>query len=275
MFRQFENIQTFRNVCASSLPTIRLLLLGSQLCEPQLCDRITSARKTEVGMSKILILFVLLNLSGWFVSCDSDRYLSYNFTAESPAKVAQISGTISNLYTGQPVENAQIIIDNQFAETESNGEYLLNFILGGDESFNRSYNVRITADEYYPLDTTIVVFPNLNEAKYILDYGAPVVVSAELVEPAIARATILDYQGISSVDTVTVLVAFLGAFPNSNKLLWLEYPLIRTQVINEKTARYETVIEYDNGILLFSKMRVIARDNEGFVKNQIFLFDTN
>ncbi|MCB0288158.1 MAG: hypothetical protein KDE57_15975 [Calditrichaeota bacterium] len=226
-------------------------------------------------MSKILILFVLLNLSGWFVSCDSDRYLSYNFTAESPAKVAQISGTITNLYTGQAVDNAQIIIDTQIAETESNGEYLLNFILGGDESFNRSYDVRITADEYYPLDTAIVVFPNLNRVCTRGWDALPVVVSAELVEPAIARATILDYQGISSVDTVTVLVAFLGAFPNSNKLLWLEYPLIRTQVINEKTARYETVIEYDNGILLFSKMRVIARDNEGFVKNQIFLFDTN
>lgn len=208
-------------------------------------------------------------------SCETDRFLGHDYTAESPAQVAQISGSVTNLYTGQAVDNAQVIIDTQIAETESNGEYLLNFILGGDEPFNRSYNVRITADEYYPLDTAIVVFPNLNETKYILDYGAPVVVSAELVEPAIARATILDYQGISSVDTVTVLVAFLGAFPDSNKLLWREYPLIRTQVINGKTARYEAIIEYDNGILIFSRMRVYARDNEGFVKNQIFLFDTN
>ncbi len=227
-------------------------------------------------MSKVLIPFLLLNLIGLFIGCDSDRYLSYNFTVDSPAKVTKISGVIKHLYTGEGVKNAQITFDTQFVESANNGEFLLNFILSGDEQFDKTYPVRITAEGYYPLDTTIVIYPNENVASYVLDYGAPVVLSAELTAQNLAFATVRDYQGISTIDTVTVLGYFIDTVPGSNRTVWLEYPMVRTQILDERTAIYEGFIQYDNdlpGSLVYSRMRVFARDNEGFEKDQVFLFD--
>lgn len=235
-------------------------------------------KKTEVTMNPIWKKTIYLLAIFLIPGCDSDRFFGYEYSAQKPATITKISGLIRHLYTGEGVDNAQISVDTQSVKTNSDGTFDLNFILGVNEQFNKTYSVKIRAEGYYPLDTTIVIFPNENNVNYILDYGSPVVLFAELLPPFHTTATVLDYQGIATVDTVNVLAYFVDSVPNSNRTIWREYPMVKTQTIDELTAVYEGFLDYDTdlpGMLGHSRLRIYARDNEGFVKDQLFLFPEN
>ncbi len=153
---------------------------------------------------KRAIIFLLLML-GFISGCDSEKFLKYNYDAESLAKQAVITGNISNQFTLKNVENANIYFEDQFATTDYFGNYELRYQFSADADQGRAISVRIEAENFFALDTTQVVFPEPMAFSAKLEYAAPIIEDLAIVVPEnVCQALILDYQGVGNLTSVIV-----------------------------------------------------------------------
>lgn len=142
---------------------------------------------------------------GFISGCDSEKFLKYNYDAESLAKQAVITGNISNQFTLKNVENANIYFEDQFATTDYFGNYELRYQFSADADQGRAISVRIEAENFFALDTTQVVFPEPMAFSAKLEYAAPIIEDLAIVVPEnVCQALILDYQGVGNLTSVIV-----------------------------------------------------------------------
>jgi hypothetical protein len=130
-------------------------------------------------------------------SCDLDKLTDYDHDANPIPESARMVGTIRDKHTLKPIEDASIQVGNQFTLSDENGDYVFFYYLGEDDERNKPVDVRISAHNYVPIDTAIVIFPE-NEVNKNLEYGAPIIQRITVVD-TICQAEIIDYQGADDI----------------------------------------------------------------------------
>lgn len=147
-----------------------------------------------------LILLMFLVLTG----CDSEKFLNFNYEAERLSKRARVSGVITNKFTGFGVAFARVQIDDQETMSDSAGGYQMEYILSADADQGREIPLRIEAENYHILEMRRVFYPEETRLDVELEYGAPIVEAAVMVNARICQALVFDYQGMDNIATVTV-----------------------------------------------------------------------
>ncbi len=136
--------------------------------------------------------------------CDSEKFLSFNYDAEPLVKRARVSGVILNKFSGVGVAAARVQVDAQTTVSDSAGRYQMEYILSPDADQGREIPVRIEAENYFALQTRRVFYPEDTRLDFELEYGAPIVKAAVIVNANICQALVFDYQGMENLATVTV-----------------------------------------------------------------------
>jgi len=223
-------------------------------------------------INKTYSLLLLLML----ISCDIDRFFGYNHEADEQLTSTDIFGRVTNVFTGGPVEKADIRIGNIVTRTDKDGYYFTKYALQEDENRDAPVHVSIRLRQYYDFDDDLVLYPLSNEFNIELIYAAPIIEAATIgtthpemifgppfVPPMYAQARIRDYQGIETVTKVTVAVNYT-LIPDEP----VEYELDLMRVLNKTDAYYQIMVPLYNpriGIFMYNGMYTIrAYDNEGF-----------
>lgn len=217
-------------------------------------------------------LFFLVALAGmgiWLWRCDAGKFTGFNYDADRVADSARVSGTVSNLFTRQPVAQALVNIGELQTATDSLGRYNLDFPLSGDVNRNKQISVHVTKDKFYPFDTEIIIFPLNNLLNVDLRYGAPIPRRAVLLD-TICQAIIFDYQGIADVDSVTALLRYVlprvfGGF--------VAFPMQQVAVIGDSVGYYQVTAPpfiRGKGNLMTDTYFIRAVDKEGFKDKIVF-----
>jgi hypothetical protein len=136
------------------------------------------------------------------LGCDLEKYTGYRYDSEPLPVTAQISGTVINIFTAEPVSDARIQIGDQTARSDSGGRYLLNYPQTTDNLRGLPVIVEVSADRFYTLDTSIIVYPT-TRLDPNLTYGAPAIKRSALVD-GICQVIVFDYQGAQDISSVLV-----------------------------------------------------------------------
>lgn len=226
---------------------------------------------SEIAASRMRIVVLLLSLFLW--QCDTQKFIDFDYDARQLARAVTVSGTVTNIFTNEPVSLAQLSFEGQLTLTDERGKYDDSYILSVDDNANRPVPVTITADKFFPFDTSLVVFPLDNVLNARLTYAAPIVLSGFLDEDTIANAVIFDYQGTGNIDSVFVLGWYEPT--NSSRLpFYREFPMEFSRVIDANSAEYlldmPVIIQF--GILKPGRIRFRVVDRDGYEEDTIFFF---
>ncbi len=167
------------------------------------------------NIKHILIIFLGLLLSILFMACE--RLIGYNYQGEKLTKKAKIHGTISNIFTNEPVSNAHIQIGNNITLSDELGEYLIHLTLGIDEERDKPVPVIIIAENFFTFYDSLLLYPRETDYDPVLTYAAPIIKESVLTYHIpggwVCQARIKDYQGVEDITTVvgTFLYSRMGA----------------------------------------------------------------
>ncbi len=224
--------------------------------------------KNHLILCEIVAFFALAVFTS---RCDSDKFTGFNYNADKIENTTEITGKISNLFTGQPVARAVIEAQGRNTTTSPQGEYRITYILGDDDLFLREAPVRISAQNYLVLDTALVVFPTDNELNARLEYGAPIIQSGSVVD-SITTAQVFDYQGAADIDSVFTIAFYID--DSTRQLLPERLRMRRVRSLDDLTAEFQGVVpdSLNTGKLSRTSYQILAKDKTGFTDLQIFSF---
>lgn len=200
-------------------------------------------------------------LTIFIISCDLEKLDGYKYTYDPPPESAIFTGTIYNRFTLKPLQLAEINIANQITFSDAQGKYILYYHYNEDDQRNQPVNVKISADDYLDVDTSIIVFPE-NQLNVYIKYAAPIIKKIALVDTSFIQAIVFDYQGYNDITTVHAQHAYRRPgekFPS----LYAETKLIRVFVDSLNTSYFESriprsIVEYGN--LIPDEYSVRAQD---------------
>jgi len=224
--------------------------------------------KNRLILCEIVAFFALAVLTS---RCDSDKFTGFNYNADKIENTTTITGTITNIFTDQPVARAVIEAQGRNATTSSQGEYQITYVLGDDDLFLRGAPVRISAQNYIVLDTTLIVFPTDNVLNARLEYGAPIIQSGSVVD-SITTAQVFDYQGAADIDSVFTIAFYID---DSTRQLFPTHLLMqRTRFVDDLTAEFQGIVpdSLTVGKLSRTSYRILAKDKMEFTDLEIFRF---
>lgn len=216
---------------------------------------------------KIIFLEVVLLTA---IGCDLDKYIGYDYKAESIIATVQISGTVNNIFTGLPVKNALVRFGEEETYSFLDGSYLIVYPLGTDEERNKSILVTVTAENYYVDSSQTIIYPEDKEYNFQLVYAAPIIESSSLTatsDSAICHTIIFDYQGISDIAFATTTFSYL------------KWPNTATRAMQLDTLLTENRGVYRSSIALFDNEigginttihKITVFDKEGFSDSETF-----
>jgi hypothetical protein len=209
-------------------------------------------------------IFSIVLFAFFYLGCDFDKLTGYNHDAEKIPDSAKMYGIIYSKHDSLPIQNALILVGHQATYTDENGQYIFYYYLGADEERNKPINVRITAAQHLPLDTSIVIFPENNLTK-ILAYAAPIINRIALVN-TICQAEIFDYQGADDIVQVTGTFYYIRPGERAPSLT-TKQPLTRVGDDENNTAFFQAVLAESIpgfGNLMTSSFSIYARDRLAF-----------
>ncbi|MGH1366782.1 MAG: hypothetical protein ACRBF0_24705 [Calditrichia bacterium] len=222
--------------------------------------------------SRALILAVCL-----FLSCDTNRFVGYQYDAEPLQTFAQIEGKVLNIFDeSETVSQARLSFEGQTTSSDFSGNYSINYVLPSDALRDRPISLRITQDRYFPLDTTLVIRGDVNDISWRMTYGAPRVKSSVKTIP-VFTAVVFDYQGINSLSSVQAIVTYRdGVVERRNHDT--PFLMTRTSQIDANTAVYEVSVPdsivVNNGItanlMTEAPWSIQATDVDGFIETVKF-----
>ncbi len=210
-----------------------------------------------------------------FSSCDSEKFLNYNFDAELQVKTATVSGKITNTFDARDVRGAEVQIGSQTTYTDSLGNFKLTYLLTEDNQVGAPVEIIIKARNYYDLTLTREIFESDNiELNLKMIYGAPIIEQVSLANYEVCQAVILDYQGPD--DIVSVIGHF--EYRNASNTVTLKYDqalFLKGFSFDGTRAHFQASVQRTglaDGELggLFS---VTARDKDGFEHTLIHFND--
>jgi hypothetical protein len=223
----------------------------------------------KISQRVICLLALMGALLLW--RCNSDRLTGYNYRASALPDSATVSGQVTHLFTGQPVHRASIVIQERIVESDRNGQYFLDYQIAEDDRLNRPAAVRISAPQFFSLDTSLIVFPGNNRLDVRLEYAAPIIQNSSAADTFIT-AQVFDYQGIGDVDSVFAVGTY---WDDSLRVLSdVPFPLALAQIIDDNAAVFQGLLADSLGdaALLRTHYRIRAVDKSGFVGTRGFTF---
>jgi hypothetical protein len=211
----------------------------------------------------IPLLFLLLLL----LRCD--QYTGYNFDADSPQQTAKIYGIVENTFTNDPVINAFIRIGNLTTYSDNSGEYSVLYPLQTEEERDKPIPVVVEANNFFPFETSIIIYPNSTKLDIPLEYGAPLIKQNAFVytvyqlDPIyICQAIIFDYQGIDDIDTVQATFYYAKG---DTDVISFKVMMDHIQNISDNTAYYQKIARVNAGEwILRTRYDIRVTDKEGF-----------
>lgn len=153
-----------------------------------------------------IAVIIILPLS---TGCDYEKFIGYDNEGQEILETTRVHGRIIHYFTHKPVNYARIQIGGQETLTNVNGEYALNYLLSEDEKRNKPTSIKISAENYFPVEFEEVLSPVENEFNYRLKYAAPIVEKAiRRPNPVnrnemVCQAIVTDYQGLENIEQVT------------------------------------------------------------------------
>jgi hypothetical protein len=149
-------------------------------------------------------IFGLLLALLFFTACE-ENFWGYNYDAPALINTSRIKGTITNTFTGEPVSEAIISINDQVTMSDESGNYLLNYIIPDDAEPNKLETgyVSVSAPKYLDYNGSLIIYPFENYMDIELKYAAPIVKNA-MSDGDTTQAIIIDYQGVEDIDSVSV-----------------------------------------------------------------------
>lgn len=224
----------------------------------------------KFGKTRCLLPIALAFLA--LTACENGRYTGFSYQAQELVKTAPVSGTITNVFTGDPVDAAEVSFEGQIMLTNDQGNYLGRYFLSNDDDANRAVPVTIAADKYFVQDTTLIFLPLANVLDASLVYAAPIVISAEINDDAIATAIVFDYQGADNIDVV-VAFGWYAPTDGSRVNFYHEVAMDFVRQIDVNRAEFRAELEpLDNAVLVPSRIRIRAVDNDNFEEDTLILF---
>ncbi len=155
-----------------------------------------------VGIS---LLFSLV-----FWQCDGERWWGYRFEPVPLTEQILIQGTVSDRFSEAPIPGATVQFGDQETVTNTRGEYQLTFYLTPDYQRNKPVTIRVTAENYLPVEEQTTLDPIDQQQDFVLEYAAPMLRDAvrHVFENGIAvfQVKIQDYQ--DDVQTVQLTVTY-------------------------------------------------------------------
>jgi hypothetical protein len=247
----------------------------------------TKSELEHIPMDKKLLNTLTVIL--FFFSCDTEKYLGYNYEADQFTKEARIIGKVTNLFTNEPVWRAAVQINDFSTITNVDGEYSLGYILSQDDEFNKEALIIVSAINYHSDTTLTLIFEDQIEKNFQLEYGAPIIEATVNYQLTCCQAIIFDYQG---VDDIVSVQGHFRYFSDSSGYVALEFDttLTRKDTVSANRAYYQAKVEpvIADGIdtlRLSPTHSITAIDKSGFTSvkehtNSIFnpdtlLFDPN
>jgi hypothetical protein len=222
---------------------------------------------------KLIWVLVIALFLIFVFSCDLEKLSGYDYSYNPPPESAIFTGTIFNRFTLEPVQLSEINIANQVTYSDESGQYILYYHYGEDDEKNKPVDIKISAENYQDVDTSIIVFPE-NKLNVYLPYAAPIIKKIALVDSFfVIQAIVFDYQGFNDIATVSAQYSYRrpGEKPPS---LHLETKLTRVFVDSLNTSYYQSrvdrsIAEYGN--IIFEGYSVKAKDRK---HNQDFMNDS-
>ncbi len=219
-----------------------------------------------------LFIFVLLLI----ISCE--KFTSFDYESEKIGSHSVISGRVQNVFDRTPVDGANMNIGIMQTNTDENGKYLVDYIIGVDEERNKPIDIIIDAENYYPLDTTLIIFPPEMQFNLKMIYAAPIIESAWIgvipiilpISPdpflsPVTQVLLSDYQGIATIDSI--ITTFYYAKPGAPEIKTVSIMMQQDSVLSENAALYQAIgpshIDIDYRYYNRS-LEIYVSDNEGF-----------
>lgn len=191
-------------------------------------------------------LFLIVTMG--FHSCDSDKFLGFNYEAETFTEVAQITGEVRNIFTGDIVRGALVKIGIQTTVTDANGRFQIEYALTEDDKLNRPVPIQASAENYLPFNRTRVMFPQPTQINIQMEYGAPIIQATTFQGLTYCQAIVLDYQGVDDVDSVYGQFGYINLDSNFIAQV-VDFRLERVDVVSENLAYYQGIIPRQMAII--------------------------
>lgn len=203
-----------------------------------------------------------LSLLGLFSGCDWDKYFGYQNEAQALANHTEISGTVQNLFTGQPVKNALVRFGTQETLTDTGGFYNFNYILSDDEQRNKPTPFAVEKHNYYSHFGETKLLPGTDEYNFDLVYAAPIIVDTKRrpMQELICQAIIRDYQGIASLQSVDVI--YIENDVQGNVADSVRQTMKMVKLVSTQEAYYQLKTEISARTAPYYYVQVT--DNEGY-----------
>jgi len=206
-----------------------------------------------------------------FTCCDSDKYLGYNYSAEKLDNRVIVAGQVRDFFTGQPVANTTVNFGGVITSTLADGSYQLVYLLQADEGFGRAVPVIFSRDKYFPLQSSLVIYPQDNSLDARLVYAAPIIRSSTF-QDSVCTATVFDYQGVTDIDSVFAMVTYVDV--DSGYTVPRTFPMPLQSQLDDNTGVFQTVVKdsLDAGRLDRHRYRIFAIDKSNFTDARFFFF---
>jgi hypothetical protein len=205
------------------------------------------------------------------LQCDTDKYFGYSYNADLPDNEVTISGKVINTFTEQMVSGAIVNINGQTTETDFQGEYLFTYTVAEDEGYSRPIPVIISKENYFPLHTSLIIYPtddNILDARLI--YAAPIIQESTFID-SICSAQIFDYQGVNDIDSVFTIHAYIDSDSGYAFLDTLPMPLVN--ILDANTGLFQTVVPDCVGtgqLAVTARYQILAIDKSGYRDIRMF-----
>lgn len=198
-----------------------------------------SIRKQLKIASKI-IETTIIGLAILTTGCDLQKHWGYNYESDPTPESAKIYGRVTDKLTSQPIRDAVILIQNKMTVTDENGNFRLYYHYTEEEDRNVPVSFKITRQDYFPIDSSIVIFP-INEINISLTYASPIIQEICLVDSIyICQAIIYDYQGFDNI--VSVVANLKYKLPEDIKpSLYLSRHMTRVMTDSLNTSYYQLI----------------------------------
>lgn len=200
-----------------------------------------------------------------------DNFWGYDYDADPIPNSAPISGKITNLFTNEPVYDAKVQAGSQSTHTNENGEFLLHYSYMSDEERNKPVHVTVTAANYFSYSRTIIIFPQDNVFNAALEYAAPLISKAVLVDyfgdgdTFVCQALVKDYQGAEEI--ASVLGSFLYWNTDTNMAQVDDVAISFDHTFSDLEAYYQLIYhpitEYEN-LSFLQRVSIVVTDSSGY-----------
>jgi hypothetical protein len=210
------------------------------------------------------VCFVLLMLYG------CEKFVGYNYETDPIPNTTMINGSISNIFTGEPVIYAQVRVGSQTTKTDQDGQYLMYYTFESDEDRNKPVDVVFSAPNYYSLSKSYIIYPGKNQFDGRLTYAAPLIPKTAFVQIdsvdtfLVCQALVFDYQGAEDIISVTASFIYFSYVKRAN--FFIERELEFMERYSDQASFYQVIYTPMEGeqFRFENRCSVIAIDREDY-----------